>query len=177
MKQLKEKLDFILENIKDFYITVRYFIPDTYTRLKERIGRSIAFAKFGYMHYDFESAYLYSLMSFKLKRIRNVLKNGHCENQPEDMAALDELIDICDRLFSESHEDKHWESHNAKWGEPKFDFGNGFKVLRAMVVTPEEQVQELKEHMEIYVKAQADRDADIDRMAVILKKHQQCWWE
>lgn len=165
------------EYLKDLFIDIRYFIPDNYSMLKERIGRSLAFAKFGYMHYDFESAYLYSLMSFKLKRIKNSLENGCAVQEAENMAALDELITICDRLFNESHEDKYWDAHNTKWGEPEFDCSGPFKINRANVNTPEEKEQELKDHMEIYPKAQADRDADIDRMAVILKKHQQTWWE
>lgn len=167
-----------LVNLKHKLQDIWYYPQDIYHRLSERFGRSIAFAKFGYMHYDFESAYLYSLMSFKLKRIKNSLVNGSAIQEPEHMAALDELIVICDRLFNEIHEDKYLEEHEIKWGELDLTTKSGFVVTsRPNAVTDEQKEEQRKDLLAIYEKAQVDRDADIDRLAVILKKHQQTWWD
>lgn len=167
-----------IRDLKEKLLEIWYYPQDQYHMFKERIGRSIAFARFGYIHYDFESAYLYSLMSFKLKRIKNALKNGHAVEESEDMAALDELIDICDRLFCETHEDKHHESHDLKWGKLEINMdGNYCLTSRPNALTDEQKEEQRKDLLNIYEKAQVDRDADIDRMAVILKKHQQTWWD
>lgn len=173
-----KKIQEIIDNIKDFSIKVKYFIPDTYSLLKERIGRILSYAKFSYRNYDFDSAFLYSLMSFKLKRLRNCLINGIAVQQENDMKALDEAISICDRLHADSHDLKYYDNHDEKWGELECDFSSGcFKSSRKNVKTKEDKAKELKETLEIYNKAEQDRKNDIDRLSEILKTNAPAWWE
>ena len=153
-----------------------YAVTDFFTRLRERIGRSLAYAKFGYMHYDFDSAYLYSIMAFKLRRIRICLVNGLAVQEETDMETLDEAIDICDRLFGEDYEEKYDVIHSAKWGELEFLFEPTFHSVRKNINTEEEKAQEWKERLDIYNRAEQDRLVDIDRFAEILKTRAKAWW-
>ena len=87
--------------------------------LIERSKRSYAFAKIGWKNYDFDSHPLFDLMAFKLRRIKKTLENGYAIHEEEDMKALAEAIEICDRIAKEDYESKYFEAHDAKWGEIK----------------------------------------------------------
>lgn len=165
------------ENIKESWITVRYFIPDNFSILKERISRAWAYAKFGYYNYDFDSGYLYSLMSFKLKRIKFCLENGIAVQEPENMQALDEAINICDRLHIELYEDKYYKELDVKWGEISFGSGDVFEFTRKKRVTKEDHSNYYKDIINASHQAENDRQADIDKLAKLLKTHAQHWWE
>lgn len=168
-----------------------YPITDTFSRLKERIGRTLAFARIAWLHYDFDSAYMWHIMAFKLKRIEKCLINGHAIQEEADMAALRETIIICERLFSEDYDSKYHEAHNAKWGDlPEFgtepsDVDNKGKVLtyrvifkdRPKVTNETEKEQERKEFLECFNKGEQDRLADMDRLAFLLKTHSRQWWD
>ena len=167
--ELKEKL----EDIVDFF---KYDISGFFRRTYERISRSIAFAKFGYLNHDFDHSYLFQLMSFKMKRIKICLENGLAEQQEEDLKALDEAISICDRLANGNYDDKYYSVLDIKWGESEFSFDDGFKCTRKNRVTKEDHIQYNKEIREAMDKAEEDTQADFDRLAIILKNHSRAWW-
>lgn len=174
---LKIPPSFFNPSTESFVGKIYYYFDDLFHTLKERIGRSYAYAKFGYMNYDFDSAYLYDLMSFKLKRIKKCIENGIAVQEEEDMKALDETIAIIDRLRVENYEEKYEPEHDAKWGKADFKFKPSFHSVRKNVNTKEEKAQEWKERLAIYDKAEQDRKNDIDRLAEILKTHALAWWE
>lgn len=180
-KFLRPTVDWILDT---FYYPVDSFV----SRYKERISRSLAFAKRGWMHYDFESAYLYDIMAFKMERIYEVLKDGHVYQEDEDMAALKEAIEICKRLFAGEHEDKHYAAHSAKWGElehkdfPEHDENGKVKwyrleLTRPNAVTEAQKEEELADLRKVWEYGERDRKADLDRLNEILKKHEPSWWD
>lgn len=181
-----------------FHLVVRFVLFKIYYPVegfiltsKERLGRSLAWAKFTYYNYDFDFTYVYSVMAFKLRRLEKCLTNGYAIQEDEDMAALREAIEICDRLHVNDYDDKYHEEHNKKWGEmPKWDSvpedldKNGkpltYRVIfkdRANVKTEEDKKQETKEFLECYEKGEQDRLKDIDRLAELLKKHSISWWD
>lgn len=169
IKQLKEDLE-------DFWIDVRYFIPDNYMLLKERLSRAWAYACFSWLNYDFDSVCLYNLMSFKLKRIRHCLENGIAVQEKEDMLALDEAIAICDRLYAELYEDKYYERLDDKWGKLTTSSGKWFNSVREKRVTEEDHENYVKDLLSACDQAENDRKADIDKLAKILKDHARSWW-
>lgn len=169
IKQLKEDLE-------DFWIDVRYFIPNNYMRLKERLSRAWSYARFGWLNYDFDSLCLYSLMSFKLKRIKYSLENGVAVQEKEDMLALDEAIVICDRLYTELYEDKYYKQLDDKWGELTTSYGNWFELVRSKRVTKEDHENYSKDLLNVCDQAENDRQSDINKLAKILKDHATSWW-
>lgn len=181
-----------LRAVGRFYMfNVYYPISGLFRRLKERCGRSLAWAKFTYLNYDFDSAYVFEVMEFKLKRLQNCLKNGHAVQQKADMDALKELIKICKRLRNyDDYDDKYHDEHDKKWGkmprwgsEPvKNEKGEitSYKMIfkdRPKVKTKKQKEQERKEFLEIGEKGHQDFCKDIDRMAEILKNHARNWWD
>lgn len=169
------KLGKLLQTVKDFIvIEIYYTVESFFNRYIERISRSLAFAKRGWLHYDFESAYLYDIMAFKLKRIYPVLKNGYAVQEKENMDALKEAIAICERLFAGNYDDKYHKAHNKKWG--KIDILDD-KRHRVKAKTPAQKEQERKEFMKCWEDGEKDRIADLDRLNEILKKHEPTWWD
>lgn len=168
----------------EIYYPVRSF----FSRYRERISRSFAFAVHGWMHYDFESAYLYDLMAFKLKRIYECLKNGHAVQHKEDMDALREAIKICERLFDGQYDAKYYKAHAKKWGKlrskhiPEYDENGKIKHYlwdrsRGKAKTNAQKKKEVADLRKIWVLEEKDRRADLDRLNEILKKHEPSWWD
>ena len=166
------------------YCPVDSFINRTY----ERTSRSLAFARHGWMHCDSESAYLYDIMAFKLKRIYPVLRDGHAIQDEADMKALKEAIAICERLFKGEYDAKYYKIHTKKWGQishkstPVKD-ANG-KILHYTMElsspktnTTAKKKKEVADLRNIWENEEKDRRADIDRLAEILKNHELKWWD
>lgn len=168
-----------------------YPITDRYDRYKERISRTLAYARLAWLHYDFDAAYLWDVMAFKLKRIEKCLLNGHAIQEDEDMAALREAIEICERLFKDEHDDKYHQEHDKKWGElPPWDtepseIDSSGRLLggrivfrdRPKVTNPELKEQERQEFRECFEKGEQDRQKDVDRLGHILKVYSPKWWD
>lgn len=171
-----------------FKMHIYYPIDDFFSRTRERVSRSLAFAKHGWMHYDFESAYLYDIMAFKMKRIYSCLEKGHAVQQDEDMKALKEAIQICERLFDDKYDQKYYKAHDKKWGNlkskhiPEYDDNGKIKYYRwessrPKAKTSAQKKQEVAELIKISEYGDTDRKADLDRLNEILKKHQPTWWD
>jgi hypothetical protein len=140
------------------------------------------------MHFDFDHAYIWDLMAFKLRRILDVLVDGHLHQDPESIKALKEAIKICDRLHEQNYEDKYHTAHDRKWGRlkhkdiPNYD-ANGkivsytWDMSRPKAKTKGQKEKERKDFLEILENGERDRRADLDRLNVILKEHEQKWWD
>jgi len=142
----------IYKSTKEFFLLEIYYrVTDYFNGLFYNLKKSWAHARFGYKVYDFDGLYTYSYMSFYLKRLKNVLVNGIAVQYPEDMKALDEAVEICDRLGSDDYEDKYLD------------------VLL--------KNKNIEERQNIYKQIEKERYDDIDRLAEIFKKHLPTWWE
>lgn len=172
-----------------FQMYLYYPVDDFFSLIYERTSRSLAFAKHGWMHYDFESAYIYDLMAFKMKRIYACLENGHAVQHKEDMKALKEAIKICERLFEGNYDYKYHRAHDKKWGRSRMSTGERkedkdgnvtytsiFKE-RSKVKNAAMKKKERKEFMKTWEDGEKDRQADLDRLNEILKKHEPSWWD
>lgn len=176
--KIKEKiLSFVKEH---FYYPVESFLRRNYERTK----RSVAYARFGWLHYDFDSAFLYDLMAFKLRRILDCLIHGHAIQEKENMDALREAIKICDRLHENEYDAKYYKAHEKKWGKLKTWFtpvegstSSQWNSTRKGIVTKADERNERKDHRKIWDLEEQDRRADIDRLAEILKKYERSWWD
>lgn len=185
----KTKLQKTLRFISDAFKTYIYWpVEHNYRVYSERISRSFAFARIGWLNYDFDSGFLYDLMSFKLKRIQKVLLDGHAIQENNDMDALKEAIKICDRLRECNYEDKYLRQHDKKWGGirskhiPNYD-ENGkhttttWQTSRAKAKTPKQKTKERNEFRVCWESGEADRLADLTRLFEIFKNHERTWWD
>lgn len=159
-------------------------------RYTERICRSIAFARIGWLNYDFDANTVWQLLEFKLKRIYPVLLNGNAIQEKEDMDALLEAIALCKRLKEENYDEKYYTAHDEKWGpiQSKTDrvarrdqkgrpIAFHWDVYRVNANTPELEHQERAEFVSIFMKSHSDFVADVDRLNEIFKKHLNTWWD
>ncbi len=196
----KRKLRFqIEEEAKNFlqnavFLFKKWFIwpvTDNFRWIKERTKRSFAYARFGWHNYDFDFAYVYYLLEFKLKRLRHCLRTGLSVQEPEDMAALRELIKIVSRLGNGQYDDKYLKEHDKKWGkietrtEPYSD-ENGKRLGSTWVswrkkcpenASKKVKERERKEFLACYSKGEQDRIKDVERMCEILIKNSPKFWD
>lgn len=177
---LLEKLP---EPIKKYLV---YPVQDFISKYSDRISRSYAFAKLGWKNYDFDSQYLFEVMSFKLKRIREGLKNGCAIQENEDMSALQEAIDICERLFEKDYNSKYHELHNKKWGEmppytTELSENSEYRRLvfhdRTNVKTEADRELERTEFLHAFDLGELDRRKDLDRLNYLFKEYLPKWWD
>lgn len=165
-------------------------ITDNYRITKERLIRSLQYARFGWFNYDFDMAYVYYLFEFKLKRLLKCLENGHAIQKPEDMKALRELIKIVRRLGMGRYDHKYHILHDKKWGKIESkttpNYNDEGKVTtytwhswRSGTKDVNEKVkkQERKEYRALYQNAEKDRVKDIERMAELIKTNSLSWWD
>lgn len=169
---------------------VYYKIEGKFYMYHERITRSWAFAKHGWLSYDFDAHTIYPLLAFKLKRVKAALLVGHAIQEEEDMKALDEAITISERLSEDDYDWDYLREHDKKWGEIESDHipnldSNG-KVLTytwlmtrkgTTNVSPEVEAQETKEFRNCWEKGQTDRHNDVDRLGVLLRDYLPKWWD
>ena len=171
-------------------MNVYYRTTDTYAKYKERISRSLAYAKFGWLNYDFDFGFTYNLMEFKLKRLLKCLENGHAVQEEEDLNALKEMIKVVRRLHRERYDEKYLRLHDKKWGKtetlsiPKVGEDGKirhyeYKSWKNSTKNASEEVkaQERREFRECWEKAEVDRCNDVDRLAELIKKHGPRLWD
>jgi len=167
-----------------------YPIKSFYRRLTGKLERAYAFAKIGWENYDWDMAYSYELLGWKLKRLYKALESGHTEQQPEDMKALLSLIKVLRRLQVGNYDSKYYRIHDRKWGKiessttPNYDADGKVRTYnwhtwraKTKDASPEIKEQERAETRAIWANAEADRCKDIDKMAELLKNHAQSWWD
>lgn len=135
--------------------------------LPERISRSYAYAKFGWLNYDFDYAFAEELLLFKLKRMQyTFIKYGHhcptCVNYKPKFKSLALTIKLLDRYLN----DYDYYRKNINNYEKK----NGYRLVG---LSP----QQHKDFIEAYNKDQARKQRDINLVYKIIAKHKNRWWD
>lgn len=166
---------------------VYYPTENFYKWNKKRIKRSYDYARFGWDNYDWNFAYVYALLEFKLKRLHKTLEKGHSIQEEKDMKALKDLTKVVRRLRKNGYDNWYYRSHDRKWGklESRFEPIPGetssrwisWRVNRPENASDEVKQQERDELKLIWENAEKDRRKDIDRLAYILKEHADKFWD
>lgn len=177
------------------YLFKKYLIwpvKDKYRRTKERSKRAFDYAVFGWHNHDWDIAYVYHLLEFKLKRLQKCLDGGFAIQETEDMAALADLIEIVARLGKSDYETKYMDEHDLKWGQIEsrtepYKYDKNGEVLTYSWISwrkncPEDASQEVKdlerkENKACYDAGEADRIRDIERIAEILRVNGPRFWD
>lgn len=166
---------------------IYYPIVDFYNKYSSRVKRSFDYAVFGWTNHDFDYAYMYEIIHFKLKRIQKTLVNDkHHVHRKSTWKSLNDAIDILDRLNKDYYEEEYYKIYDKKWGKPVLKsqivtLANGAKMrsstfTRSKVKTEEDGKQSRKEAMTLYKKAERDRTRDLNRLNEILQKYSRNWW-
>lgn len=133
--------------------------------------------------YDFDGHCLFAIIGYKLKRIRDVLNDGHLVQEDNDLKALDLAIKLCTRLKEDKYEEIFFDRHDAKWGEMRgFDHYSGKKSLpfdssRPNAKTPEEKEREREDFRKAYEGAYAMAKREEKWFYAILHKYLTAWWD
>jgi hypothetical protein len=190
--QYEEEEKNLMQNLvfysKKFFI---WPITDNYRRTKERVLRSYDYARFGWLNFDFDFAYVYHLLEFKLKRVQKCLKNGVSVQEPEDTAALKELIKIVERLGKGEYDERYRIEHDKIWGKletkttPNYDdkgkvtgyAWNSWRKNCPEGAPKKIKDKERKEFMACYELAENDRIRDIKRLSEILIHSSPKFWD
>ncbi len=169
----------LIEGLKSYAI-------DTYNVVHERVSRTYAYAKFGYSNADFDHAYLWDLVEFKLKRIHRCFKESAVRKHPRSyMAPLEQAIKLAKRFSEKDYSDPYFNKLQKKWGKGRFvktaksesEKYTTYRTIRVKVKTPEDKKQYLKEMRECWKAGERDRKKDIQKFAKIIEKHSQSWWD
>lgn len=188
-KPKKRGIRGLLEKARELFKEHIYWpLQSFYNRYTERIGRSYAFARIGWLNYDFDASTIWDLLQFKLKRIRITLQNGHAIQYKEDMAALDEAIAITGRLYKEEYMDGYYRAHDKKWGKIRSKHIPNrnekgeivtytWLTSRRKANTPSKKKRESQELRRYYDLSEKDRVADLERYFEIIRTHSQKWWD
>lgn len=163
-------LDRLILNIKTFY---------------RNLVRAAQYARFGYSNPDWDYAYFYELMAWKLKRIERSISNSCVLHQPESIRALKRLIGVCSRLGNDEYAEKYFKKHDEKWGEqPRpmlieisdSSFSQVIYRDRPNVKTAKDRDKEKDEFRACDKKGERDRQKDLKLLYGILKEYSHTWW-
>ena len=176
MKRLKEFWEYLNDEI--FYpikINIRVFY--------ESLSRAIAFGRFVWDKYDFESDSMFAIMAFKLQRVKKCMDEGYGVYPKPVKQAMKEAIKICNRLYENQYEEPYRKAHDKKWGRMNLkrlldeqgfiDWTCGRKGVKTETDKREEGIDTLRDAG----LAWRDRMRDFDRLNKILKKYQNAWWD
>lgn len=149
-----------------------------------KLVRAFQYAKFSWNNEDWDHAFIWQLLGFKLKRVKINLDNGYGVQEPDDSAALMEAIAICERLSSEDEYGLELDSaHAEKWGELKMNFikipDSDFSTAKfsySKATTPELYQQAAKESSNIFDAKYELEKTDLKRIGQILEQHSRKWW-
>jgi hypothetical protein len=134
---------------------------DYYHMRVDQVKRMYAYALHGKYSYDFDAHSIYSLVQFKLKRVRRELIDGHAIHTDDEIQALDRAIRLCGRLHRDKYDSVYYRQHEKKWGKLQSKTNpivrNDIQYYewiswRPNANTEEEKQQELEEHLQLYSK-------------------------
>lgn len=151
-----------------------------------RLRRSLAYARFGWSNYDFDSSYALKLLSFKLKRLQHVLTTGHLIQDKETTQSLRLTIRLLDKLHADDYS-YFINRHNVKWYGTRYpecgfeDLNDGSDCSRMVFPSehlPEDkQEKERAEHIAAWDADDALKTRDRRWAFSIIAKYYPYWWD
>jgi len=179
----KNKFQQFLSKIHRFVFEhITYPVQKFFRRYYQNSKRAYDYAKFGWKTWEYDYSEIYSLMAFKLKRLQASMENGYHFQVKEDMDALKESIKLCHRIKRENYEEVYLRELDKKWGKSKMvekektEKGTVWTFERKNVKTSKDRKKHTNEFVKCYKRAEKAREADMDRLAYLLKKYSQRWW-
>lgn len=134
--------------------------------------------------YDFDSHSLFSIIHYKLVRLKPVLENGISLQEPEHMKALRIAIKLSARLNNDDYDLRAWDRHGKRWGELKSwtepcedkDGYSRYFSSRPNAVTEEQKELERVERILGSQRAYDIMKRDERWLYAVLHKYLRNWW-
>ena len=179
---IKKAFYWLKENTYDRWYGIYY-------RFRSKLTRAYSYAKFGWNNHDWASNYTLELMMFKLRRLQSCLNNGNSIQNDEDVKALQDILKVLNRLSKGRYDRKYRKIHDKKWGElrtwftpvstssGKLSGSSMWNHARANARSEEELKQERIDSSDCFYKAKADREADYERLGILMKGHFDNLWD
>jgi hypothetical protein len=141
--------------------------------------------------FDFDAAYIYKILAYKMRRVLKCLENGHAVQEPQDLKALKLAIKLADRLFADDYYfDAPHRRHDKKWGELQSwtmkeenseDRPGGpyyrWHSKRPNAITEEQQKEEREDMKKVWEEEDFLRKRDERWFHGIVMKYRRNWWD
>jgi hypothetical protein len=171
----------ILKKITDKIEDVYYSIVD----VKDRLLRSLAYAKQGWSSQDWDYAYAVRDMIFKFTRMAKTIRdNKIIESNEKVHDDIMELVECLKLLIEEGDDKPYWNEYYEKYGNPEFVFtpiGDGtystHKVVYPNVHTEEEEEIREKLYWELIQREEKEAEENIDKICYIFKHKLRTFWD
>jgi hypothetical protein len=161
------KMNFIKRNIKAFF-------------------RACAFFKMGWTNYDWDYAYIYELLEFKLKRMEKVIGNGWGANSHRLVKQMKYTRYLLNRIVEHNYYDKYEAPLVEKYGKRHIEFlkTDDSRYTQMLIVyskidkTDEKKLEEANDaYLGIYKQSEMDRSADVERCFKFIGRQHRHWWD
>jgi hypothetical protein len=142
---------------------------------------------------DWDHGYLLDILEFKfLNMMKYHRDHGHLMENPRIAHELRECSEICHRVHIDNYCEAEHAAHDAKWGETKFEhvpakeYGVDklgkplmyeLNISNPNATTPELEEQEKQEHRAIWDLERTRKQADLDRLAELIRTRLENWWD
>ncbi len=185
-KGLKKLVFVHLWFVTKYVVSLLDLVVELYCKSK----RSMQYAKIGWNNRDFDSAFVFPLLLFKLKRVyKNTIDEGVHVVSKEEKQSLRICIKLLDRLCNRNYGETFSKEHDKKWGELNFsrtprdfdDKGNpityNFNSYRPGIKTTEDEVQEREETKNLFKLEHELYHQDLEKFWRIFAKYHEYWWD
>ncbi len=128
---------------------------------------------------QWDNRFIYIILRQKLHFTEQTIRRyGHHENDIKDADRIKRCVDILDRLIEDAHYDEVFEEHCKKWGHPEFSWKEDKLYIKyPNVKTRLDDESEQIDFRKASNKEESSRQADIDELFEIMRKHIQEWWD
>lgn len=158
--------------LKKWFEKIGWTIGNKVKRFFSRIQRFFDYVPLIWKDEDWDSAYIYILMKYKIGRIRKTIhENDNHEGCEKDVANMKEVEECIQRVLDESHMDKEYEEFHDKYPMKFEDMKDGTSRL----VDQGEPCN--TERKNLVAKSNEMWLKDWNRIWEIMKDESRKWWD
>lgn len=126
-------------------------------------------------NYDWDHSYLWQIMHYKLRKMRELHEtSGNSANAAQTAAQIKTAEDCLDRLIKDDYCAEEWEAYHKKYPERNWLPNTSNSPFLEMAPISAEQGQELSD---ISSKEEALRKKDLALFCKTFEEHVRSWWD
>jgi len=145
--------------------------------LWESIKTTIAWLPVIWRDRDWDYAFFFILLQYKLKRMEKFFRErGHHVGSEKGARRMHVCYLLLGRLIDDMYGEMAFSVHDKRWGKLEIDWDAPIKIWRAKV-TPEAAVQERNESQHCHLHEEYLRNQDLVYLFYLFKKHVFKWWD
>ncbi len=149
-------------------------LPVWLTQPFDRMFRVMQYLPVIWRNEDWDYAWIYRLMAYKLERVEKCLANDKLHENAERYARQVRVCRILlERLEKDEYCEKELEEYYQRWGKAEF-LNNA--LVKSKVVTEQDRLESAEEIRRIFTKEEERRTRDLDTFWLVFKKYHRHWW-